>query len=87
MELDWKEMRVDVESHYKMNVVVYVRDDSGFDYNVTLEMDRREIQETMKKQNWQNLGDWFHVGNQGIEDAQVFDMGCGGDVDAIYKKT
>lgn len=41
MELDWKEMRVDVESHYKMNVVVHVRDDSGFDYNVTLEMDKR----------------------------------------------
>lgn len=36
-------------SHYKTNLVVHVRADGGFDYGVTMQMDRRLIQETFKK--------------------------------------
>lgn len=38
-------MSVDVESHYKTNVLIHVRHDGGFDYGVTVgqEMNLRDI--------------------------------------------
>lgn len=34
-------MSMDMESHYKTNVLAHVRDSGGFDYGVTVEMNKR----------------------------------------------